>query len=295
MLNIEKVVGLMSTRIIAGPSSQLLATKVASLLGCGLDQTDYKEFPDGEVYCRVTGNIKGEDIVIIQSTTHASDIIYLLQLIDACDEAGSITVVVPYFGYARQDKRFQPGEPISARAIARAIKADRVFTINVHDRSILGHFSCDATDLNSAPELGNYIVKMGLHDPVILAPDDGALNLVRSAATIEGLSYDYLEKTRISGEEVRIAPKSLDVGGRDVVLMDDIVSTGGTIAEAVKLLKSNGAREVYVSCVHPVLVRNAVLKLYNAGIKSLISTDTLEKATSKVSVAPVIVNALKGR
>jgi ribose-phosphate pyrophosphokinase len=266
---------------------------VASYLGCEVDLTDYKEFPDGEVYCRVTGNLKGEDIVIVQSTPRPDDLIYLLELIDACDEAKSITVVVPYFGYARQDKRFSPGEPISARAIAKTINADRVFTVNIHDRSILKYFNCEAIDLNAAPEIGNYIDAMGLHDPVILAPDDGALNLVRSAAAVRGLKYDHLEKTRLSGDEVRIAPKSLDINGRDVILMDDIISTGGTIAEAIKLLKSNGVRDVYVSCVHPVLVRNATLRLDRAGVKSIISTDTLEKATSVVSVAPVIARAIK--
>ncbi len=283
----------MGMRIVSGPSSQLLATRTAALLGCDFDLTDYKDFPDGEVYCRVTGAIAGNDIVIIQSTPADKDLIYLLQLIDACDEAKSITVVIPYFGYARQDKRFNTGEPISSRAIARTINADQVFTINIHDRSVLSYFPGKAEDLNAAPQLGSYIENMGLHSPVILAPDDGALNLVRAAASFTGLSCDYLEKTRLSGEEVKIAPKNLDVNGKDVVLMDDIVSTGGTIAEATKILRTNGVRDVYVSCVHPVLVRNAVLKLARSGVKEIISTDTLEKATSKVSVAPVIAAALK--
>ncbi len=172
----------MGMRVVAGPASQLLATRVASLLECDVDLTEYKEFPDGEVYCRVTGDIKGEDIVIIQSTFHASDFIYLLELMDACDEAKSLTVVMPYFGYARQDKRFKSGEPITARALAKCIKADRVFTVNIHDRSVLKYFPCEAVDLNAAPELGNYIDGMELHEPVMLAPDDGALNLVRSAS-----------------------------------------------------------------------------------------------------------------
>lgn len=283
----------MVMRVVAGPASQLLATRVASILKCDVDLTEYKEFPDGEVYCRVTGNIKGEDIVIIQSTFHASDLIYLLELIDACDEAASVTVVVPYFGYARQDKRFKPGEPITARALARTIKADRVFTINIHDHSILKYFPCQAIDLNAAPELGNYIDGMELRETTLLAPDDGALNLVRSAAEPRRLHYDYLEKTRLSGEEVRIAPKNLDIRGRDVVLMDDIISTGSTIAEAIKLLKVQGVRDVYVACVHPVFAHNAYLKLYDAGVKDIIATDTLEKAISKVSAAPVIADAIK--
>ncbi|CAJ37494.1 ribose-phosphate diphosphokinase [Methanocella arvoryzae] len=280
-------------RIVAGPASQLLATRTAALLGCDIDLTDYKEFPDGEVYSRVTGEVAGNDIVIIQSTPTARDYIYLLQLIDACDEAKSLKVVIPYFGYARQDKRFNPGEPISSRAIARTIKADQVFTINIHDRSVLAHFPCKAEDLNVAPEIGNHIEGMKLHNPLVLAPDDGALNLVKSAATLKGLAYDYLEKTRLSGTEVKIAPKNLDVKGRDVVLLDDIVSTGGTIAEAAKLLRVIGAKDVHLGCVHPVLVGNAVIKLYRAGIKSVISTDTLEKATSRISAAPIIAEALR--
>jgi ribose-phosphate pyrophosphokinase len=283
----------MVMRVVAGPASQLLATRVASMLKCEVDLTEYKEFPDGEVYCRVTGDVKNNDIVIIQSTFHTSDFIYLLELMDACDEAASLTVVVPYFGYARQDKRFKAGEPVTARALARCIKADRVFTINIHDPSILKYFPCPAVDLNAAPELGNYIDGMELRETTILAPDDGALNLVRSAADPRGLHYDYLEKTRISGEEVKIAPKNLDVRGRDVVLMDDIISTGGTIAEAIKLLKAQGVRDVYVACVHPVFARNAYLKLHDAGVREVIATDTLEKAMSKVSVAPVIAEAIK--
>ncbi|WP_349256739.1 ribose-phosphate diphosphokinase [Methanocella sp.] len=280
-------------RIVAGPASQLLATRVASLLDCGVDLTEYKHFPDGEVYCRVTGDIKNNDIVIIQSTFQASDLIFLLELIDACDEAKSVTAVMPYFGYARQDKRFRPGEPITARALAKCIKADRVFTINIHDRSVLKYFPCPAVDLNAAPELGNYIDGMELRDTTILAPDDGALNLVRSAAEPRNLHYDYLEKTRLSGEEVKIAPKNLDIKGRDVVLMDDIISTGGTIAEAIKLLKAQGVRDVYVACVHGVFVNNAYLKLHDAGVKDILTTDTLEKAISKVSVASVIADAIK--
>ncbi len=283
----------MGMRIVAGPASQLLATRTAALLGCDIDLTDYKEFPDGEVYSRVTGEVTGNDIVIIQSTPTARDYIYLLQLIDACDEAKSLKVVIPYFGYARQDKRFNPGEPISSRAVARTINADQVFTINIHDRSVLAHFPCKAEDLNVAPEIGNHIESMKLHNPLILAPDDGALNLVKSAASLKGLAYDYLEKTRLSGTEVKIAPKNLDVKGRDVVLLDDIVSTGGTIAEAAKLLRVIGAKDVHLGCVHPVLVGNAVVKLYRAGIKSVISTDTLEKATSRISAAPIIAEALR--
>ena len=283
----------MGMRIVAGPASQLLATRTASLLGCEVDLTEYRVFPDGEVYCRVTGEVRGQDIAIIQSTPTARDYLYLLELIDACDEAKSLAIIMPYMGYARQDKRFQPGEPISARALAKAVHADKVFTVNVHDRSVLSYFPCEAADLSAAGVLGNYIENMSLHEPVILAPDDGALPLVKATASRFHMPFDYLDKTRLSGDEVRIAPKRLEVEGRDVVLLDDIVSTGGTIAEAVRLLRQGGAREVHVACVHAVLARNALLRMHGAGMRSLLSTDTLERATSRVSVAPVIAEALR--
>lgn len=283
----------MGTRIVAGPASQLLSTRVASILKCGVDLSEYRTFPDGEVYCRVTGDIRQDDVVIVQSTYRAEDFIALLELIDACDEAKSVTVVTPYFGYARQDKRFKSGEPVTARALAKCIEAERVFTVNVHDRSVLDYFGCEAADLNAAPELGNYIDGMELKDTTILAPDDGALNLVRSAAEPRGLHYDYLEKTRISGDTVTIAAKHLDITGRDVVIMDDIISTGGTIAEAIKILKSQGVRDVYVACVHGVFAQNAYLKLYDAGVRDILATDTLERAISKVSVAQIIADAIK--
>ena len=279
--------------IIGGPASQLLAGRVCSSSGHNLLISEFRKFPDGELYTRIIDYIV-EDVTIIQSTVTDTDLVALLQLIDACSEAPQVNVVIPYMGYARQDKRFKSGEPITARAIARTIKADNVFTVNIHDQSILDSFDAKTVNLDAIPMIGKYIKTMEFHDPLIIAPDDGAIGIAKSASEDLGIDYDYLEKTRLSGESVSIQPKNVKVEGRDVIIIDDIISTGGTIAEAISLLRKQGAHEVFAACVHPVLSNNAILKLFKAGVKGIIATDTIDKGVSVVSVAPVIASAIKG-
>ena len=280
-------------KIICGPASQLLAGRVSELTGDDLLLSEYKRFPDGEQYIRILDSFEGETVTIIQSTVNDSDLVSLLQLIDACSDAYKINVVIPYMGYARQDKQFRKGESISARAVARTIKADNVLTINIHDASILDYFDANAVNLDATPVIGKYIKNLRLKDPLIIAPDDGAIGLAKNASKDLGLDYDFLEKTRLSGDTVSIKPKHLEVKGRDVIIIDDIISTGGTIAETILLLRSHGAHEVFTACVHPVLSSNAVMKLFRAGVKSIIATDTIDKGVSVVSVAPVIGEAMK--
>lgn len=278
--------------VISGTASQLLAARVSNALKAELLVCEFRRFPDGELYTRILDELTGE-VTIIQSTVSDPDFVSLLQLIDACSDASRINVVMPYMGYARQDKVFKKGEPISARAIARAIKADNVFTVNIHSESILDYFDARATNLDATPEIGKYIKNMKLKNPLVVAPDDGAIALARNASQNLGIDYDYLEKTRLSGESVEIKPKNIGAKGRDVIIIDDIISTGGTMAEAISLLKKQGANEVFAACVHAVLSNNAVLKLFKAGAKGIIATDTIERGLSTVSVAPVIAAALK--
>jgi ribose-phosphate pyrophosphokinase len=281
--------------IIGGPSSQLLGGRVAAVLKEDLALCEYSRFPDGEAYTQVCSDLD-DRIVVVQSTPSDRDIIQLLQLLDVF-RGRRIDLVVPYFGYARQDKQFKPGEPLSARAMAVAIDAflaegSRVFTVNIHDRSVLKNFSHEATDLDATPLLADEIGRMGLEDPVIISPDKGAVRMAKVAATRLGIDYDYLEKTRHSGTKVSMAPKEIDARGRDVVILDDMIATGGTMAQAISILKANGAKRVYLGSVHPVLTGSAVLKLCRAGVESIIATDTLEKAVSLVSVARLIAEAV---
>ncbi len=281
-------------KILGGPASQLLASRTARALGTEPVLCEFNRFPDGELYLRIADEIENEKVTIIQSTPTDSDLVSLLQLIDACEGAKELNVVIPYMGYARQDKKFKSGEPISARAVARSLNADRIFTVNIHEKSVLEHFLAPAKNLDAAKLLGEYIAGFGLENPILVAPDEGAEGLVKNVSSGPGLDHDHLQKTRLSGDTVIIKTKSVDVTGRHVVLVDDMIATGGTMAESIRMLRDQGAVDVHLVCVHPVLARNAVLRLFNAGVKDIISTDTLEKAESRISVAPLIANALKG-
>lgn len=281
--------------IIGGPSSQLLAGKVAAILGQELALCEYRTFPDGESYSQIVNDLEDE-VTIIQSTPRDSDIIYLLQLLDVCREK-KITLVIPYFGYARQDKIFKPGEPMTARAIASALNPllgedGRVYTVNIHARSVLSHFRCPAENLDATPLLAEKVRAFDLHDPVVISPDKGAMAMANNAAMHLEAECDYLEKTRLSGTEVSMAPKEIKVAGRDVVVFDDMIATGGTMATAISLLRKQGAKRVFLAAVHPVLTGNAVLKLCRSGVEAVIATDTLDRSASTVSVAPLIAEAI---
>lgn len=283
-------------KIIGGPSSQALACRVAAGLNIEPTLTDFIRFPDNEQYVQIKEEIAGEEVVVIQSTAADSDWIALLQLMDACESAKKLTVVIPYMGYARQDKKFKDGEAVSARAMARAITAanlDRVYTINLHEKSILEYFACPATDLDASGLIAAYISDSGLERPLLVAPDKGVRGMVEDMASGLDLEWDVFDKTRLAGDQVVMAEKQMDIAGRDVIIVDDMIATGGTMAEAVGILNKNGARDVYVACIHPVLTRNAVLRLSKAGVKDILATDTLEKVQSRISAAPVIIDALR--
>jgi len=283
--------------IIGGPASQLLAGRVAAILGETLALCDYKTFPDGESYIQVVTPLEDE-VAIIQSTPTDQDLVYLLQLLDVCRDR-KVSLVIPYFGYARQDKVFKPGEPMTARAVATALnpflKEGKVYLVNIHASSILSHFKCDAKNLDATPLLAERVSSLGLKDPVVISPDKGAMSMAKTAAAHLGAACDYLQKTRLSGTEVSMAPKEIDVRGRDAVIFDDMIATGGTMATAIALLRQHGARKVYLAAVHAVLTGSAILKLYRSGVEAVLATDTLDKGVSTVSVAPLIADALKAR
>jgi len=283
-------------KIIPGLSSQLMAARIATAQGCNVSLCEFKRFPDGELYTRVAEEIKDEEIVIVQSIRTDSDLICLLQLIDAVEEAYKTKVVIPYLGYARQDKKFEPGEAISIRAIARSICAagtiDKIYVVNVHNRGVLKYFGIDTTELDASPLIGDYVVKKKIAHPVIIGPDKGARELAKAVATPYGFDYDVLEKRRISSEDVEIKPKGLSVEGRNVVIVDDIISTGGTISEAASMLKAQGANDIYVACIHGVFVQNAITRMLRAGVKDIIATDTVESIYSKVSIAKMVADEL---
>ena len=282
--------------VVSGSQSQNLAFKVAKLLNTKLTRVEYKRFPDNEIYVRVVDEINDDEAVIINTQKNQNDaIVETILLCDALRDEGvkNITLVAPYLAYARQDKKFNPGEAISIRALAKIYSSivDKLITINPHETHIKEFFTIPFIYGDAIPKLAEY-VKDKLDNPIVLAPDKGALEFAKTASKILNAEYDYLEKTRLSPTEIQIAPKTLDAKDRDVLIVDDIISTGGTMATAVKLLKEQGAKKIIAACVHPVLIGDALNKLYSAGVEEVVGTDTYLSEVSKVSVAEVIADLL---
>lgn len=279
-------------KIVCTEKSQVLAAKTSEALGVDLVETKYSRFPDGELYLR-TGELD-EETVIIGSATSNDALVELVLLIDAC-EGSSCTLVVPYLGYARQDKRFHPGEPISARAIARIFSrgVDRVFTVNIHEESVLAHFGIPAADLTLAPDIGTFLKRCEIEDPLILAPDGGASAFAEAVSAAGDWDWDELKKTRLSGEDVVMEPKRLDAAGRHVVIVDDIISTGGTLATAAGMLFAQGALRIDAACVHGVFCSGAYARLKEAGVTMIAASDSIESAASLYSASERIAGALR--
>ena len=253
-----------------------------------------KRFPDNELYIRILDNIRGEDTLLIQNTYPDANIIELLLLQDAISEADGNrpVIVIPYFGYSRQDKKFEEGEPISARAIARhiSLNANSIITVDPHKEHLLDFFKVPAYSCSAVLEIAKYMRKKNID--FILAPDKGALDRAKQISNSIHCRYDYMEKTRLNGKTVKIKPKHLEVKNKNVVIIDDIISTGGTMAKSIKELKKQEAKKVYVACTHGLFVNGAKEKLLTSGCDEIISTDTIENEFSKVSVSPCILNIL---
>ena len=284
--------------IVSGSASQALAAALSTELEEPLAAVEYDRFPDGELLAAVPGVADAEpDRAVIVASTVSSDVhLELLQLQDAVREAGAeeVVTVLPYMGYGRQDDVFEAGHPVSARAVARAIStgADRVLTVDPHEEAVCDFFEPSATAVDAAGRLAEPLPD-DLADPVFLSPDAGAIDLAETVRDAYGDGEtDYFEKTRHSGTEVEITPSDVDVADRDVVVTDDIIATGSTMSEAVGVLRDRDVGRVFVTCVHPLLARNAVTKLRRAGVEAIYGTDTIEREASAVSVAPTLAEHL---
>ena len=280
--------------VIGGSASKALSRELAKQLNCKLAEVEIKRFPDQECYVWVQESLEGQDAIIIQSTHPDPNIIELLLLQDAVRNAGaaSTTTIVPYFGYARQDKSFKEGEAVSARLMARHISmdCDRVFTIDIHNLDILSDFTVPVQNLSAMPIIGKWLCENGIE--VIVSPDEGSKARASLAAETAGCPWDFLQKTRIDGQDVEIKPKNLDVNGKAIAIVDDIIATGSTMITAAQQLKSQGASRVIAACSHGLFTGGSIPRLEEA-FDEVVSTDTLERPTSKISAASVISEALK--
>jgi len=282
--------------IIPGSATQAFAAALADATGEPLGRAEYERFPDGEVMASVPGEVSGR-AVVVASTVSTDAHVELLQLQDAAREAGAdeVVTVLPYMGYARQDEAFKAGQPVSSRAVARAISTgtDRVLTVNPHEVAVCEFFDVPAEPVDAAGRLAEPLPG-DLADPLFLSPDEGAVDIAQTVRDSYGDGEtDYFEKDRdYDTGDVEITPSDADVAERDVVLTDDIIATGSTMSEAVAVLNDRGAGRVFVSCVHPMLASNALTKLQSAGVERVYGTDTIERAVSAVSAAPAVADEL---
>jgi len=282
--------------IVPGSESQALGAALAAETGGSLAAVDYERFPDGELMASVDVPDGVDRAVVVAATTTDAAHVELLQLQDAVREAGvdEVVTVLPYMGYGRQERAFEAGQPVSARAMARAVSTgtDRVVLVNPHEASVTDFFDVPCTVLDAAATLADPL-PVGLTDPLFLSPDAGAIDLAESACDAYGRGdVDYFEKVRHSGTEVEITPSDADVDGRDVVVVDDIVATGSTMSESIGVLHDRNADAVFVTCIHPLFARNARTKLERAGVTAIYATDTVERDVTATSVAPVVADAL---
>ncbi len=281
--------------VIGGSSSRDLAKDTAALLGCSYVQAFSMRFPDGECYVRVDRESLDDDVVIIQNTYPDSGIIELLLLRDAVRNLGarSVTAVVPYFGYARQDRVFKPGEAESAKVMCGIIGGafDRVLTMDLHKEDTLRHLYCDGADLKAAGAIAGYFEGRGID--MVISPDIGAVGRAEEVAGMLGVPSDHLEKTRLSAFEVRIAPSTASCEGKAVLIVDDMISTGSTIVAAKQALTEAGARSVSVACTHGLFIGDALERLRGSSLDVVVCCNTLENSASLISVAPVIADALR--
>ncbi len=290
-------------KIIPGPSSTKLGNSIAEILGIETVRIAHKKFPDGESYIRFEGEVAGEEVAIVQTTGPPQDtnLIQLFILADAAKDLGAkrVIAVVPYLAYARQDKRFLPGEAISIQTIGKLLKAsgiDELLTVNVHQEKILEKFEIPARNISAIGLLANYFKSRGLEGAFALAPDKGASEFAIEASEILGGGYGWLhkERDRYTGE-VKTEEKTLDVSGKDAIIFDDIISTGGTTANAVKILKKQGARRIFAACVHPLMIGNAKERILQSGAEEIVGTDSVPSDVTVVSLAPLLAKALAER
>lgn len=274
--------------IICGNASRDLAASVCRHLGQELGHAEVDRFADGEVFVQVEDNVRGVDLFIIQSTyPPAEHVLELLMLIDACrrSSAARITAVIPYFAYARADRKDQPRVAITAKLLANLIVgagADRVLTVDLHSPQIQGFFDIPLDHLYAAPVLMKYFETLRMKDVVVVSPDAGAVKMGRSFAKRLGGDLAIVDKRRTGHDQSEVMNIIGDVEGRDCIMLDDLISTGGTICEAARGLKARGAERVIACASHGVFSGDAFKLLEAAPIDEVTFTNTLPLRTKDV-------------
>ncbi len=294
-------------KLFAGNSNPALAREICDYLGINLGEATVSQFSDGEIRVRIEENVRGADVFVVQSCCPPvnTSIMELLIMMDALkrSSASRITAVIPYFGYARQDRKDQPRVPITAKLMADLITtagADRVLTMDLHAGQIQGFFNIPVDHLYALPVLLDYINKQGAKDLVIVSPDAGGVERARAFAKRLQAQLAIIDKRREGPNKAQVMNIIGDVEGRSALLLDDMIDTGGTIVQAAEACAKKGARTVWAGCTHAVLSGPALERLQQSSLSDVVVTNTIplngkEQQCSKLrvlSVAPLLGEAI---
>ena len=268
-------------RVFTGNANPTLAQEICRYLQVGLGEAEVSRFADGEISVKINENIRGCDIFIVQPTSAPADnLMELLVMIDAARRASAnrVTAVLPYFGYARQDRKDQPRVPISAKLVANLITVagtDRVLTMDLHSSQIQGFFDIPFDHLFAAPVLIDHFRQLELPDLTVVAPDVGSIKMARAYAKRLGATLALVDKRRTRADEAEVMTLIGEVDGRNVVIFDDVISTGKTVVRAAQALKENGAKQIFVGASHAVFAPQTAEYLTSAPVQEVVVTDSL--------------------
>ncbi|MEW6245454.1 MAG: ribose-phosphate pyrophosphokinase [Nitrospirota bacterium] len=294
-------------KLFTGNANPALAQEICAYLGIRLGEATVSSFSDGEVRVKIEENVRGADVFVVQSCCAPvnDSIMELLIMIDALkrSSASRITAVIPYFGYARQDRKDQPRVPISAKLVADLITtagADRVLTMDLHAGQIQGFFNIPVDHLYATPVLLEYINKRGVADLVVVSPDAGGVERARAFAKRLQANLAIIDKRREGPNQAQIMNIIGDVEGKSALLLDDMIDTAGTIVQGAQACAEKGAREVWAACTHPVLSGPALDRLQQSCLREIVVTNTIplkekERLCPKLhllSVAPLLGEAI---
>lgn len=282
--------------IVHGSGSGLLSEHLAAETGWELAASELKRFPDGESYVRVISPLEDTDVLIVSATFPDGNIIETLFLHDAVvrRRPASMRLLIPYYGYQRQDKLFKEGESVSAEVIAGILdnKFDEIMTVDLHAEGVAKYIRHTKTkNLIASPQLAKYFRRRKVD--IVISPDGGlrAVEYAKLAARELGCEYDYFMKERIDSVTVKLYPKKLDVKDKTVLVLDDIIATGGSMVAAVARLRELGAKRILAGCTHGLFTGNALGRLRELA-EEVIATDTIESDASAVSIAPLVAEHL---
>jgi ribose-phosphate pyrophosphokinase len=285
----------MDALVISGINSINLAKRVGRRIKAKFISLEYKKFPDGELYLRLKSKINNENVILIETLYPQNDsIIELLFLLDLINEfkPNSVTLVLPYFAYARQHKRYRNFEAISAKTLAKLIQSfgiNKIIAVNLHSEEVIKFFDIPVVNLAAEKLIAEYFLSKNLKNPFVLIPDQEREEMAKNAAEILKCGYFFLKKyrSRVTGEIKTEIFKDFDLKGKDVIILDDIISSGKTMLNAIRIAKKKKARNIFVSCVHyiPSSIYKKFLKL---GVKEVVATNTIPSEISKIDISPLI-------